>query len=112
MTSVKVAVRVRPPNHREKTKESKWCIEMEGDTTIITDPHTMTTKKFTFDYSYWSYDGYITDERTGMFEKDSPTSKYASQTKVFNDLGLDVLENAWGGYHTCLFAYGQTGSGK
>jgi hypothetical protein len=23
-----------------------------------------------------------------------------------------VLDNAWGGYHCCLFAYGQTGSGK
>ena len=25
---------------------------------------------------------------------------------------MDVLKNAWEGYHTCLFAYGQTGSGK
>lgn len=23
-----------------------------------------------------------------------------------------MLDNAWEGYHTCLFAYGQTGSGK
>lgn len=23
-----------------------------------------------------------------------------------------MLDNAWGGYHCCLFAYGQTGSGK
>jgi len=23
-----------------------------------------------------------------------------------------VLDNAWDGYHCCLFAYGQTGSGK
>ena len=22
------------------------------------------------------------------------------------------MDNAWAGYHTCLFAYGQTGSGK
>ena len=26
--------------------------------------------------------------------------------------GIDVLNNAFEGYHTCLFAYGQTGSGK
>jgi len=31
---------------------------------------------------------------------------------VFNDLGIEVLDNAFDGYHTCLFAYGQTGSGK
>jgi kinesin family protein 13 len=27
-------------------------------------------------------------------------------------LGKEVLDNAWQGYHCCLFAYGQTGSGK
>jgi len=26
--------------------------------------------------------------------------------------GLDLINNAFAGYHTCLFAYGQTGSGK
>jgi hypothetical protein len=31
---------------------------------------------------------------------------------VFNDLGRDVLDNAWKGYNCSLFAYGQTGSGK
>ena len=31
---------------------------------------------------------------------------------VFNALGKMVLDNAWEGYHCCLFAYGQTGSGK
>ncbi|KAJ8309790.1 hypothetical protein KUTeg_011655 [Tegillarca granosa] len=35
-----------------------------------------------------------------------------SQVKVFNDLGVGVLENAWKGYNCSLFAYGQTGSGK
>ena len=38
--------------------------------------------------------------------------KYADQDRVFQDLGIGVLENAFAGYHTCLFAYGQTGSGK
>jgi kinesin family member 13 len=31
---------------------------------------------------------------------------------VFDKIGKSVLDNAWQGYHTCLFAYGQTGSGK
>lgn len=85
---------------------------MEGNTTEIIDPHTGQAKKFGFDYSYWSHDGFVEDPETKMFEKDTPSSKYASQTRVFNDLGLDVLDNAFNGYHTCLFAYGQTGSGK
>lgn len=39
-------------------------------------------------------------------------SKYADQKYVFNEVGKKVLENAYQGYHCCLFAYGQTGSGK
>ena len=31
---------------------------------------------------------------------------------MFNDLGQDVLANAWKGFNASLFAYGQTGSGK
>ena len=85
---------------------------MEGETTIIYDPHTGTKKKFTFDHSYWSHDGFITDPETKIFVKDKPESIYASQIKVFNDLGVEVLDNAFDGFHTCLFAYGQTGSGK
>ena len=38
MSSVKVAVRVRPFNGREKEANAKRIIEMEGKTTKITDP--------------------------------------------------------------------------
>jgi len=31
---------------------------------------------------------------------------------VFDLVGKEVLDNAWQGYHCCLFAYGQTGAGK
>ena len=41
-----------------------------------------------------------------------PGSNYADQDRVYNDMGVEVLDNAFDGYHTCLFAYGQTGSGK
>lgn len=47
-----------------------------------------------------------------MSVPESPYSKYADQNQVFNVLGKQVLDNAWEGYHCCLFAYGQTGSGK
>ena len=32
--------------------------------------------------------------------------------QMFDDIGSGVLEDAFKGYHTCIFAYGQTGSGK
>ena len=40
------------------------------------------------------------------------TPKYADQKRVFDDLGVGVLTNAWDGFNCSLFAYGQTGSGK
>ena len=38
MSSVKVAVRVRPFNGREKNANAACVIAMAGSTTIITDP--------------------------------------------------------------------------
>ena len=38
MTSVKVAVRVRPFNDREKAANSETIIRMEGGDTYITNP--------------------------------------------------------------------------
>jgi hypothetical protein len=36
----------------------------------------------------------------------------AQQEEVFQRVGMDVVENAFLGFNTCVFAYGQTGSGK
>ena len=66
-------------------------------------------RSFTFDYSYWSHDDYK-ENSDGVFEGTS--EKYASQRRVFDDLGQGMLDNAWNGYNAALFAYGQTGSGK
>ena len=68
-------------------------------------------RPFTFDYSFWSHDAFKTDD-IGYTIKDSEDSNYADQEHVYNELGKQVLDNAWSGYHCCLFAYGQTGSGK
>ncbi|CAD5220541.1 unnamed protein product [Bursaphelenchus xylophilus] len=110
--NVIVAVRVRPFNDREKQRNAQLIINMPNNTvTEIRDPNNPNDepKRFTFDHSYWSHDGYKT-EKNGYF---SPANeKYADQKKVFDDLGKGVLDNAWKGYNCSLFAYGQTGSGK
>eukprot|EP00916_Digyalum_oweni_P022861 GHVL01037854.1.p1 GENE.GHVL01037854.1~~GHVL01037854.1.p1 ORF type:complete len:935 (+),score=194.69 GHVL01037854.1:93-2897(+) len=109
MSSVKVAVRCRPFNEREKNMNATCCIKMEGNSTTIFSEEDKTKKTFAFDYSYWSHDGFENDENGYSI----PTSKkYADQKKVYSDLGTEVLDNAWEGYNACLFAYGQTGSGK
>lgn len=88
------------------------CIEMNGPQTVITDLiESKEEKKYTFDYSFWSHDGFATRE-DGYCEPDGPGSRYHDQKYVYEKIGRDVLDNAWKGFHTCLFAYGQTGSGK
>lgn len=113
--NVKVAVRVRPFNGRERDRSAQLIIEMQGPTTKITDPGgSDEPKKFTFDFSYWSHDG-CKDDGSGYFAPDTSHAngkKFADQKKVFDELGIGVLKNAWEGYNSTLFAYGQTGSGK
>ena len=43
---------------------------------------------------------------------DSFLSQNAQQEHVFRAVGMEVVENAFLGFNTCVFAYGQTGSGK
>ncbi|XP_063871952.1 kinesin-like protein KIF28P [Scylla paramamosain] len=110
--NVKVAVRVRPMNKRELGRKAKCIVSMKGNITTVTNPDDAAdVKSFTYDYSYWSFDGYK-EEPNGYFAKQSPNSNYADQNTVYNDLGGGVLANAWAGYNSTLFAYGQTGSGK
>ena len=107
--SIVVGVRVRPFNQREKQRESVCCIDMPGNnqTKIVDD--TGKEKTFTFDHSFWSHDGFRTLENGYMEPEDD---KYADQKIVFDTVGKQILDNAWQGYHCCLFAYGQTGAGK
>jgi hypothetical protein len=112
--AVKVAVRVRPFNGREKDRGAKIIIEMDGNITRIKDPSEPDKegRPFTFDYSYWSHDG-GKELDTGEFVKDeSSEADYADQRRVFGDVGMGILNNAWDGFNCSLFAYGQTGSGK
>ena len=107
--SVQVGVRVRPFNTREKDNNSVCVIEMNGNQTSIKDELGQ-PRTFTFDYSFWSHDSYI-EQPNGYLAPDD-SGKYADQAYVYNTMGKQILDNAWEGYHCCLFAYGQTGSGK
>ncbi|UYV71414.1 unc-104 [Cordylochernes scorpioides] len=100
MTSVKVAVRVRPFNNREISRDCKCIISMTNNTTKIENPKGIkeAPKTFNYDYSYWSHDP--TDE------------DFVSQTMVYKDIGEEMLQHAFEGYNVCIFAYGQTGAGK
>nr|XP_057928808.1 kinesin-like protein KIF13B isoform X2 [Doryrhamphus excisus] len=106
-SNVKVAVRVRPMNRREKDLKAKCVVEMEGSQTILNPAMTTLSKGdprnqpkvFAYDHCFWSMD-------------ESQKDKFAGQEVVFQCLGESLLDNAFMGYNACIFAYGQTGSGK
>ncbi|XP_014675259.1 PREDICTED: kinesin-like protein KIF28P, partial [Priapulus caudatus] len=108
--NVKVAVRVRPFNSREKAMGSDIDSTMDGPRTVLTDPDTGEEKDFVFDYSYWSHDGSV--EQANGYITPAAGTRICRQKKVYDDLGTGVAKNAWDGYNSTLFAYGQTGSGK
>ncbi|XP_037322218.2 uncharacterized protein kif16bb [Pungitius pungitius] len=105
MASLRVAVRVRPLNKREKQFSSRVIIHMNGSSTSIRKPPSIQVdqqknqdKTFAYDFSYDSTD------------PGGPT--FISQERIFHDLGSGVLKAAFEGFNSCVFAYGQTGTGK
>ncbi|XP_037102409.1 kinesin-like protein KIF13B isoform X2 [Syngnathus acus] len=106
-SNVKVAVRVRPMNRREKELNTKCVVEMVKNQTVLHPAMTnlskgdtrTQSKVFAYDYCFWSMD-------------ESDKEKFAGQEVVFQCLGESLLHNAFLGYNACIFAYGQTGSGK
>ncbi|XP_077470186.1 uncharacterized protein kif16bb [Stigmatopora argus] len=101
MASVRVAVRVRPLDKREQQLSCKVVTRLEGNTVYLYKPSSVresnNTKIFSYDF---------------LYESDERSPSFASQERIFNDLGQDVLKSAFEGFNTCVFSYGQTGSGK
>ena len=111
-SKVKVAIRVRPFNRREIDLGTLCVVEVNDNQICLKNPSSIpisssknmngdtnrNVKQFAFDNCFWSF-----DERDAHF---------ATQEKVYHELGLPVLESSFQGYNACIFAYGQTGSGK
>ncbi|XP_059099398.1 osmotic avoidance abnormal protein 3-like isoform X5 [Tigriopus californicus] len=93
--TVKVIVRCRPMNTREKDLKCKTCVFMDPSilqcsTMNLSDP-SAAPKNFTFD---------------GVYGTDSTTEA------IYNDVGYTLVEGVLEGYNGTVFAYGQTGCGK
>lgn len=108
--NVKVAIRCRPFNEREKKLGAVLCVNMTANSTRVFDDAAGLNRTFYYDHCFWSHDGY-TEEENGYLRPQAG-SPYSDQQLVYNTLGKDLLDNALKGYNVCIFAYGQTGSGK
>ncbi|XP_028854538.1 kinesin-like protein KIF17 isoform X2 [Denticeps clupeoides] len=93
--SVKVVVRCRPVNDREKAMSCKTVVRIETSRCqcFIQKPGASEEppKQFTFDGTYF------TDQTT---------------EQIYNEIAYPLVEGVTEGYNGTIFAYGQTGSGK
>ena len=95
--NVKVAVRCRPFNKRERAMQARCVFEAaaDGKNVALLEPGKSEKeggrRAFAFDHAYdWD----------------------STQRRVFEDLGRPIVDKALAGYNGTIFAYGQTGSGK
>jgi len=92
--NVKVAVRSRPLNSREKKIKAKMVVEVDAASNQMTlkKPSDMKSSKlFRFDYVYGSK---------------------STQKEIYEDTAYPLVESVLEGYNGTIFAYGQTGCGK
>lgn len=81
--SITVAVRVRPFNQRELKLNSKLCVKMKNNQTVLFAEGEK-KRDFAFDYSFWSHD-HFKEEKNGLLVPTS--SKYADQEYVYSKVG-------------------------
>ena len=94
-SAVKVCVRLRPLNKREK----------RGNTIPVV---TANTEKGEINV----VKGLSTKATRHGFNFDNVFSEFATQEEVFNQTLLPIVEQVMKGYEATVFAYGQTGTGK
>lgn len=100
--NIRVAVRVRPFNDRERERGAKCIIRMNGNSTELLKESGSVEKKFTFDFRYVCV---VLGQRAGVntlglysywsFDDNHP--KPATQAVVMEDLGMLYLDAAWEG---------------
>ncbi|EEC18035.1 conserved hypothetical protein, partial [Ixodes scapularis] len=65
-------------------------------------------KSFHFDHCFWSHDGFLKLDDGYC----APDPEHERGSRVYKEIGQDVVQSAWQGYNAALMAYGQSGSGK
>ena len=92
MDNVKVAIRIRPLNDKEKKEsDTRQCLTANPSLNSVSLPLPPEPKVFTYDY--------VADESS-------------TQEHIFTAVGRPVATACLSGFNCTIFAYGQTGAGK
>eukprot|EP00616_Rhizochromulina_sp_CCMP1243_P017821 CAMPEP_0118966644 /NCGR_PEP_ID=MMETSP1173-20130426/4091_1 /TAXON_ID=1034831 /ORGANISM="Rhizochromulina marina cf, Strain CCMP1243" /LENGTH=1179 /DNA_ID=CAMNT_0006915457 /DNA_START=13 /DNA_END=3552 /DNA_ORIENTATION=+ len=85
--NIRVVLKVRPPNEREKALPGGICVDVSNYREVKIGDR----EPFTFDVAF---------------------PMEVTQLEVFDRIGVDIVKTAYNGYNASMFAYGQTSSGK
>lgn len=139
--NIRVAIRMRPFNEREKALGSTQAVVVQGNactTPFLRQPPNprgglwlgqvvgevpkennkatgrapAAGKTFFYDYAYDSTDNASSKPASNASVSAATGGVYIVEFQLYDDIGKVILDNAMDGYNGCLFAYGQTGSGK
>ncbi|CAO1639083.1 unnamed protein product [Sympodiomycopsis kandeliae] len=101
--NIKVIVRCRPLNSRERNRGASKLIEVKDQHQLVLNPPSESDSK---------ENAKATKKKAMPFSFDRSYDEDTEQSTLFEYVGLDLLEHSFNGFNTCVFAYGQTGSGK
>eukprot|EP01060_Flectonema_neradi_P024428 TRINITY_DN3326_c0_g2_i1.p1 TRINITY_DN3326_c0_g2~~TRINITY_DN3326_c0_g2_i1.p1 ORF type:complete len:890 (+),score=188.52 TRINITY_DN3326_c0_g2_i1:138-2672(+) len=108
--AVKVMIRVRPFNSRERKEcgDDEYPMSIvymhpDNEKVDVLAPDGSIEDTYEFGKAFWS----IPESQKQICSK-----PFADQEAVFEQMGISTVDSALEGYHSCIFAYGQTGSGK
>eukprot|EP00644_Phytophthora_capsici_P005208 jgi/Phyca11/558296/estExt2_Genewise1.C_PHYCAscaffold_10964 len=108
--AIKVVVRARPQNDREKQAKTQVVVNVTRSGVQVVNPAATLAgeyRTFHFDRCFGASVGASGD----VVDVDEETQR-PNQELIFDEIGQSVIESAFQGFNCTLFAYGQTGSGK
>lgn len=110
--SIKVIVRVRPPNERELQDNSRTAIEIVDDKMLIFDPKEQATPFFFHNVAQKGRDMLKKQNKQLQFIFDRVFDSTSTNTDVFEGSTKNLINSLLDGYNCSVFAYGATGAGK
>lgn len=102
--NIKVVVRCRPLNSRERNRGASKLIDVNDEHQLVLNPPDSSDSR--------ESNSRATKKKAMPFSFDRAYDENTEQRTLFEYVGVDLLEHSFNGFNTCVFAYGQTGSGK
>ena len=110
--NIKVGVRVRPENERERAGAFNNVINVVDDKMLIFDPKEDSEDFFYHGKKQGRRDLNKRENKDKKFAFDAVFPPGSTNQQVFEGTTKDLVETVFSGYNCSVFAYGATGAGK